>query len=582
MTRKSSSAITTITEIKPQKQPYEVEIVWKNVFLFTLLHIAAFSGLYCFVVTAKWSTFFWSLFLVCVSIEGASAGAHRLWCHRSYKAKLPLRILLCIWQTHGLQNDIYEWVRDHRTHHKYTATLHGVWAINSVGHMWGTKPYDKNIHSVENTFINYLTGGEGCHNYHHTFPWDYKSAEFGWAYDRKSVSVQLIEHRARRTGDGSRKQRKDVPLWGWGDKDMNENDMKIIETVTVYGWGDEDMKRALHHNGDLIAAKPKSEPYKVQIVWRNILLFIYLHIAGLYGLYCFIFTAKWNTVLWTYLLALITTQGICAGAHRLWAHRAYKAKLPLRIILCIWQTHALQNHIYEWVRDHRVHHKFSETDADPHNSRRGFFFSHMGWLLCRKHSDVITKGKTVDLSDLEADAVVMFQKKYYLILAPLLAFIVPAWVPWYFWNEDGYISWYTASMFRYALTLHGTWLVNSAAHMWGSKPYDENINAVENITVSYITNGEGFHNYHHVFPWDYKAAELWSYRGNWSTAFIDFMAKIGWAYDLKSVSAEMVERRVKKTGDGSRRDNLPLWGWGDEDMGKEDKKMAEIQHSRRD
>jgi len=72
----------------------------------------------------------------------------------------------------------------------------------------------------------------------------------------------------------------------------------------------------------------------------------------------------------------------------------------------------MQNHIYEWVRDHRVHHKFTDTDADPHNAKRGFFFSHIGWLLVQKHPDVINKGATVDMSDLEKDAVVVWQRRY--------------------------------------------------------------------------------------------------------------------------------------------------------------------------
>lgn len=76
----------------------------------------------------------------------------------------------------------------------------------------------------------------------------------------------------------------------------------------------------------------------------------------------------------------------------------------------------MQNHIYEWVRDHRVHHKFTDTDADPHNAKRGFFFSHMGWLLIRKHPDVITKGKTVDMTDLEQDFVVVWQRRSVLYL----------------------------------------------------------------------------------------------------------------------------------------------------------------------
>lgn len=69
----------------------------------------------------------------------------------------------------------------------------------------------------------------------------------------------------------------------------------------------------------------------------------------------------------------MASQGITAGAHRLWAHRTYKAKLPLRILLAILQTASFQNHIYEWARDHRAHHKFTDTDADPHNATRGKF-----------------------------------------------------------------------------------------------------------------------------------------------------------------------------------------------------------------
>lgn len=71
--------------------------------------------------------------------------------------------------------------------------------------------------------------------------------------------------------------------------------------------------------------------------------------------------------------------GVTGGVHRLWSHRAYKAKTPLRIILMLCFSLAGQNPIYDWVRDHRVHHKFSETKADPHDSNRGFFFAHVGW-----------------------------------------------------------------------------------------------------------------------------------------------------------------------------------------------------------
>ena len=72
---------------------------------------------------------------------------------------------------------------------------------------------------------------------------------------------------------------------------------------------------------------------------------------------------------------------------------------------------SLQNDIVEWSRDHRAHHKYSETDGDPHNAKRGFFFAHMGWLLVRKHPDVKAKGRLLDVSDLIADPVCSFQRR---------------------------------------------------------------------------------------------------------------------------------------------------------------------------
>lgn len=70
-----------------------------------------------------------------------------------------------------------------------------------------------------------------------------------------------------------------------------------------------------------------------------------------------------------------------------------------------------QNKLYDWVRDHRVHHKYTDTDADPHNSNRGFFFSHVGWLMMKKNPEVILKGREIDMSDIENDPVAMFSTK---------------------------------------------------------------------------------------------------------------------------------------------------------------------------
>lgn len=103
--------------------------------------------------------------------------------------------------------------------------------------------------------------------------------------------------------------------------------------------------------------------------------------------------------------------GVTAGAHRYWCHKAYKANLPLQIILMLCFVSSGQNTIYDWVRDHRIHHKYSETDADPHNAKRGFFFSHVGWLMMKKHPQVFKKGRSVYMDDIAKDPVVQFQEK---------------------------------------------------------------------------------------------------------------------------------------------------------------------------
>lgn len=94
---------------------------------------------------------------------------------------------------------------------------------------------------------------------------------------------------------------------------------------------------------------------------------------------------------------------------------------------------------------------------------------------------------------------------------------------------------------------------------------------MENIAVSIAALGEGWHNYHHVFPWDYKTGELGEYGLNLTTGLIDSFARIGWAYDRKSASPKMIHRRARRCGDGSH-----VWGYGDLDISSEDLEELEM------
>ncbi|XP_063388979.1 acyl-CoA Delta-9 desaturase-like isoform X1 [Cydia fagiglandana] len=291
--------------------------------------------------------------------------------------------------------------------------------------------------------------------------------------------------------------------------------------------------------------------YKHQIVWKNAIGFLILHIFAVWGILILLTGGvSLPTILWTLFVAYISTEGVTIGAHRLYTHKSFKATPFLRAMLILAQTTAGQNSMFIWVRDHRLHHRYSDTDADPHNSKRGFFFCHIGWLMSKKHPFVIELGRKIDMSDLESDWMVMYQKKYYYWLYFLLAVFIPAWVPVQYFGESWGNSLLVCYFARYMVQINGTWLVNSAAHLWGTRPYDQGLQPVESWFVSCISLGEGWHNYHHAFPWDYKAAEL-SSRFNQSARIIKYFEKIGLAYDLKTASPEMVANRIIRTGDGT-------------------------------
>ncbi|GBM36630.1 Stearoyl-CoA desaturase 5 [Araneus ventricosus] len=125
--------------------------------------------------------------------------------------------------------------------------------------------------------------------------------------------------------------------------------------------------------------------------------------------------------------------------------------------------------------------------------------------------------------------------------------MIPVWC----WGETAWNSFFIAAIARYGVSMNSTFLVNSAAHKYGDQPFDKYIEARENPVVSLLTTGEGWHNYHHVFAWDYATSEL-GYTLNLTKVFIDVMAMIGLAYDLKTATPNAIKDRKLKSGDGTR------------------------------
>merc|ERR1719410_1087427 len=261
-----------------------------------------------------------------------------------------------------------------------------------------------------------------------------------------------------------------------------------------------------------------------------------VHVVGIVGITKVMECSK-ETLLWAFILWPISGFGITVGVHRLWSHRSYTALFPVRFLLMLFNSIANQGSIYHWARDHRVHHKYSETDADPHNAMRA--------------------GKELDFSDLTEDPCVMFQKKLDPWFNLYMCYVFPAQVAVRCWGEAFWPAFFVAGAFRYLCVLHFTWLVNSAAHLYGDHPYDVVSYPSENPYVSFFAVGEGWHNWHHKYPFDYAASEFGiSSQFNPSKLFIDALAAVGLVWGRKRGTAAWDMGRTRR--DRDREAGVPL------------------------
>lgn len=283
--------------------------------------------------------------------------------------------------------------------------------------------------------------------------------------------------------------------------------------------------------------------------WINLISISILHLIALYSLFRLPFVISLKSLIFLFITGSLAGFGVTAGVHRLWCHKSYSATTSLRVFLAFCYSISGQNSIFDWVRDHRIHHLYSETNADPHNSKRGLLFSHVGWLTMNKHPEVIEKGKLVNMNDILEDKVSYYHTKFFWFFKILFCFVLPYYIPYYFWNESHSVN-FMALILRYTLTLNFTWSVNSFAHIFGNKPYNKNIMPSENKFVAFFALGEGFHNYHHVFPWDYKTSEL-GFTLNVTTMWINLFYKLGLASNLKTVKNDVIDSMKTKYGDHS-------------------------------
>jgi stearoyl-CoA desaturase (delta-9 desaturase) len=205
-------------------------------------------------------------------------------------------------------------------------------------------------------------------------------------------------------------------------------------------------------------------------------------------------------------LFFYTGMSITAGYHRLWSHKTYKAHPVVKAVLAIGGAMAVQNSILHWCSDHRVHHRHvDENDTDPYSAKRGFWFSHIGWMLreyqAKRYSDYS------NCRDLQKDKVVMWQHNHYLPILLVSNFGITGFLG--FLNGDIIGMMLVAGVARLVAVHHVTFFINSLAHIWGTRPYTDSNTARDNGLVALFTFGEGYHNFHHIFEYDYRNGIRW-------------------------------------------------------------------------
>ncbi|KAI8073844.1 delta-9 desaturase [Gongronella butleri] len=300
--------------------------------------------------------------------------------------------------------------------------------------------------------------------------------------------------------------------------------------------------------------------------WPQSILLCSLPFIGAYGA----FTTQLNTktLIWSILYYFFTGLGITAGYHRYFAHRAYNVTPLMKLIYTAAGSGAVEGSVYWWSRGHRAHHRWTDTDKDPYSAHRGFFFSHFGWMLVQRPRNRIGYA---DVADLKADPVVAFQHKHYVYFALIFGFIVPTLVAGLGWGDfrGGY---FYAGVIRLCFVHHATFCVNSLAHFLGEDTFDDHHTPRDHWITAFATLGEGYHNFHHEFPQDYRNAIVW-YQYDPTKWLIKALSMLGMTYDLKTFPSneirkgivQMKEKKIlaekRQLKYGTPIEELPVYTW---------------------
>ncbi len=269
--------------------------------------------------------------------------------------------------------------------------------------------------------------------------------------------------------------------------------------------------------------------------WRNVVMVAFYHILAI----PVIFTFSWQNL--AVLLIgnwIVGSLGVGLGWHRLLTHRSFKAPKWLEYVLSILATMSMQDSPNKWIATHRMHHKYVDTDLDPHSARSGFWWPQLGWVVWGKAQDHDQATLQKYIPDLLKDPIHVLISRFYVVpilLSAVLLFAIGGWTM---------VVWGVAA--RVVLGWHTTWFVNSLSHIYGKRPHETGDLSTNNWFVAILTFGEGWHNNHHAFPTSARHGLLW-YQFDMNWIAIRVFEKLGWAKNIKTAEIAPVPTVIKQT-----------------------------------
>ncbi|MDF1661247.1 MAG: acyl-CoA desaturase [Planctomycetota bacterium] len=269
-----------------------------------------------------------------------------------------------------------------------------------------------------------------------------------------------------------------------------------------------------------------------KVNWITSIPFAIVHLMPLLAIFTGV---SWFDVGLCFALYYIRMFFITAAYHRYFAHRSYKLGRITQFVMAFGGATAVQKGPLWWAGHHRHHHKFSDTEEDIHSPKRGFWWSHIGWILCDKYVPV-PKNQIEDFH--KYPELVWLDRHFYVAPLCLALSILLAWGP-----SALLIGFFLSTVLLY----HGTFLVNSLAHVFGSRRYATRDTSRNSLVIALLTCGEGWHNNHHHFQSTAKAGFYW-WEIDVTYYVLKLMSFVGLAWDLRGAPKSLRAQNQIKDG----------------------------------